>query len=256
MVVVTAFEPAVVNDKALHPQRGRFIRHPHDVFRVVVKVDPLPGVEMHRARFVLREADDVGAQIAVELLAHAVQTVRGVAGVEAWRPQGFPLLHRHFTRQVERFGLQITAAIGFGLRAQAMIAAPAQMHAPDVTLHFAKARRAADQRREMLMGAAAPAVLNHKAVVLQQQAMRLKLADPAAMESHHLAGPFRQRQGDGQTLHLPRLAFEVGQAVANRQHAAVIKGDLAGQTQASGLIFGGYGKRLPLLRDCHGPKPR
>ena len=91
---------------------------------------------MHRARFIFREADNVIAQVAVELLAHAVQPVRGVAGIQAWRPERFPLFNRHFTRQVERFGLHITAAIGFRLCAQAVVAAPAQMHTPDVAVHF------------------------------------------------------------------------------------------------------------------------
>ena len=75
-VVVATFKPAVVDDKALHAQPRRLIRHAHDVLRVVVKIDPFPGVEMHRARLVVREANNLFAQIAVELLAHAVQPLR------------------------------------------------------------------------------------------------------------------------------------------------------------------------------------
>ena len=72
----------------------------------------------------------------MELLTHAIQPVRGVAGIQARRPERFTLFNRPFTRQVERFGLHIAAAIGFRLRAQAVVAAPAQMHAPDVAVHF------------------------------------------------------------------------------------------------------------------------
>jgi hypothetical protein len=72
---------------------------------------------MHRARFVFREADNVVAQVAMELLAHAVQALRGVAGIQARRPERFALLNRHFARQIERFGLQIAATVGFRFRA-------------------------------------------------------------------------------------------------------------------------------------------
>ncbi|MNB94390.1 hypothetical protein D3C75_415410 [compost metagenome] len=151
VVVVAPFEPAVVDDKALHAQRGRFFGHPHDVFRVVTEVDPLPGIEMHRARFVLREANNIVAQIAVELLAHAVQPLRRVAGVKARRPQGFALLHLHFARQIQCFGLQIAATVGFGFRAQAVVTAPAQVNAPYVAVHFAKTCRAADKPWEVFV---------------------------------------------------------------------------------------------------------
>ena len=105
MVVIAAFEPAVIDDEALHAQRGGLVGHAHDVVRIVVKVDPFPGIEVHRARFVFREADDVVAQVAVERLAHAVQALRGVAGIQARRPERIALFNRHFTRQVKRFGL-------------------------------------------------------------------------------------------------------------------------------------------------------
>ena len=136
MVVVAAFKPAVVDNKALHAQRSGLVGHAHDVVRIVVEVDPLPGVEVHRARFIFREADNIVAQVAVELLAHAVQPVRGVTGIQARRPERFPLFNRHFTRQVERFGLHIAAAIGFRLCAQAVVTTPAQMYTPDVAVHF------------------------------------------------------------------------------------------------------------------------
>jgi len=68
------------------------------------------------------------------------------------------------------------------------------------------------------------------------------------MKRHNFAGTFRQWQGDGQAVNLPRLAFEIGQAVADRQYAAVIEGDLTGQTQAGLVIFGSEGQGLSLLR--------
>ena len=210
VVVVAAFEPAVVNDKALHAQRCGLVGHAHDVVRIVVEVDPLPGVEMHRARFIFREADNVIAQVAVELLAHAIQPVRGVAGIQARRPERFPLFNRHFTRQVERFGLHIAAAIGFHLCAQAVVAAPAQMHTPDVTLHFAERWRTGDQRREMFVGGFTPAVFNHKAVMFKHHAVRLKLPDPASVEGHHLLRALGNRERHGKAIHLPRLRFQVG----------------------------------------------
>ena len=138
VVVVATFEPAVVDDKALHAQRGRLVGHAHDVVRVVIKVDAFPGIEVDRARFVFGEADNVVAKVMVKLLAHAVQALRGVACIQARRPERVAHLNRHFARQVEGFSLQIAAAVGFGFRTQAVVAAPAQMHAPDVAVHFAE----------------------------------------------------------------------------------------------------------------------
>ena len=126
----------------------------------------------------------------MERLAHAVQTLRGVAGIQARRPERIALLNRHFARQVEGFSLQIAAAVGFGFRTQAVVAAPAQMHAPDVAVHFAERRRTGNQRREVLVGGFTPAVFNHKAVVLKRHAVRLKFPDPAPVEGHHLPRAF------------------------------------------------------------------
>lgn len=81
---------------------------------------------MHRARFVARETNNPFAQITMELLAHAVQPIRRVAGIQVRRPQGFPFRQRHFARQIERLGLQIATAIGFHLRPQAMVTAQAR----------------------------------------------------------------------------------------------------------------------------------
>ena len=196
---------------------------------------------MHRARLVAREANNPFAQITMELLAHAVQPVRRVAGIQVRRPQGFPFRQRHFARQIERLGLQIAAAIGFHLRPQAMITAPGQMHAPDFTLHLAKGVAAGDQGREMFVRGAPAAVLQHKAVVLQGQAVRLKLADPAAMESHYLTSAFGDRQRDRQAIHLPWADAQIGHAMAHAQHTAGIQCDLAVQTQAGMRVFADQG---------------
>ncbi|MOA07668.1 hypothetical protein D3C78_1273770 [compost metagenome] len=112
----------------------------------------------------------------------------GIAGVEAWRPQRFTLFHRHFARQIERLGLQITATVCFGFGTQAVVAAPSQMYAPHVAMHFVKRWRAGHQGREMFVRRAPATAFNHKAVVLKRDAMRLKLADPAAMKGHHFLG--------------------------------------------------------------------
>ena len=255
-VVVAPFKPAVIDNKALDAQRRRLVSHTHDVVRVVVEIDPLPGVEMHRARLVAREANNPFAQITMELLAHAVQPIRRVAGIQVRRPQGFPFRQRHFARQIERLGLQIATAIGFHLRPQAMVTAPGQMHAPDFTLHLAKGAAAGDQGREMFVRGAPAAVLQHKAVVLQRQAVRLKLADPAAMESHHLASAFGDRQRDRQAIHLPWAGAQIGHAMAHTQHAAGIQRDLAVQTQAGLWIFADQGQRLALVPHFAGGEQR
>lgn len=145
---------------------------------------------MNRARFVFGEADNVVAKVLVKLLAHAVQALCGVACIQARRPERVALLNRHFARQVEGFSLQIAAAVGFGFRTQAVVAAPAQMHAPDVAVHFAERRRTRNQRREVFMGGFTPAVFNHKAVVFKRHAVRLKFPDPAPVEGHHLPCAF------------------------------------------------------------------
>ena len=209
VVVIAAFEPAVVNNKALHAQRGGLVGHPHDVIRIVVEVDPLPGIEVYRTRFIFREADDVVAQVAMERLAHAVQAPRGVAGIQARCPERIALFYRHFPRQVERFGLNITATVGFRFRAQAMVPAPAQMHAPDVTLHFAERWRTGYQCRKVFVGGFTPAVFNHNAVVLKVYAVRLELSDPASVEGHHLPGALGHRQRDGKAVNLPGTCFQV-----------------------------------------------
>ena len=209
-VVVAPFKPAVINDKALHAQLRRFIRHAHDVLRVVVEIDPFPGVEMHRARFVVREANNLFAQIAVELLAHAVQPLRRIAGVEVRRPQRFPFRQRHFARQIERFRLQVAATVGFHFRPQAVVTAPAQVHAPHFALHLAKSAAAGNQRRKMFMRSASTTVFQHKAVVFKGQTMGLEFADPAAMKGHDFAGALGDRQRDRQAVHLPRLRAQVG----------------------------------------------
>ena len=192
----------------------------------------------------------------MELLAHAVQPVRRVAGIQVRRPQGFPFRQRHFARQIERLGLQIATAIGFHLRPQAMVTAPGQMHAPNFTLHLAKGAAAGDQGREMFVRGAPAAVLQHKAVVLQRQAVRLKLADPAAMESHHLASAFGDRQCDRQAIHLPWAGAQIGHAMAHTQHAAGIQRDLAVQTQAGLWIFADQGQRLALVPHFAGGEQR
>ena len=70
---------------------------------------------MDRTRFVFRETDDVVAQVAVKLLAHPVQPVRGDSSHKGVASRAFVPLQRHFTA-VERFRLQIATAIGFGER--------------------------------------------------------------------------------------------------------------------------------------------
>lgn len=192
----------------------------------------------------------------MELLAHAVQPIRRVAGIQVRRPQGFPFRQRHFARQIERLGLQIATAIGFHLRPQAMVTAPGQMHAPDFTLHLAKGAAAGDQGREMFVRGAPAAVLQHKAVVLKRQAVRLKLADPAAMESHHLASAFGDRQRDRQAIHLPWAGAQIGHAMAHAQHAAGIQRDLALQAQAGLRIFADQGQRLALVPHFAGGEQR
>ena len=122
-----------------------------------------------------------------------------------------------------------------------MVTAPGQMYAPDFTLHLAKGAAAGDQGREMFVRGAPTAVLQHKAVVLQRQAVRLKLADPAAMESHHLASAFGDRQCDRQAIHLPWAGAQIGHAM---------------QTQAGLRIFADQGQRLALVPHFAGGEQR
>ena len=192
-VVVAPFKPAVVNDKSLDAQRRRLIRHAHDVLRIMVEVNPFPGIEMHRSRLIVRKTNDLLTQIAVELLAHTVQPLSGIAGIEAGCPQRFPFRERHFARQIQGFRLQVAAAVGFHLRPQTVVTAPAQMHAPDLSLHFAKRRATGNQRREMFMGGASTAIFQHKTIVFESQTMRLKFANPAAVERHNFAGTLGNR---------------------------------------------------------------
>ena len=182
----------------------------------------------------------------MELLAHAVQPIRRVAGIQVRRPQGFPFRQRHFARQIERLGLQIAAAIGFHLRPQAMVAAPSQMHAPDFTLHLAKGAAAGDQGREMFVRGAPATVLQHKAVVFQDQTMGLKLADPAAMESHHLTSAFSDRQRDCQAIDLPWAGAQISHAMTHAQHAAGIQRNFTVQTQAGMRVLTDQDQRLAL----------
>ncbi|MNP79781.1 hypothetical protein D3C76_1777030 [compost metagenome] len=65
--------------------------------------------------------------------------------------------------------------------------------------------------------------------MLKGQAMRLEFADPATMKRHNLFRTLRNRQRYGQAIHLPRLRPQVSQTVAHHQHAALIKGEFAGQ---------------------------
>ena len=83
----------------------------------------------------------------------------------------------------------------------------------------------------MLVGGAPAAVFQHEAVVIEDQPMRLKLADPAAVKSHHFAGAFGNRQRDRKPVHLPGLRAQVGQTVANAEHAAAIEHNFATQAQ-------------------------
>ena len=108
-------------------------------------------------------------------------------------PQGFPLRQRHFARQIERFRLQVATAIGFHFRPQAMVTAPAQMHAPYFPLHLAKGLAAGNQRRKMFMGSASATVFQHEAVMFKEQTMGLEFADPAAMKGHDFAGALGDR---------------------------------------------------------------
>ncbi len=165
---------------------------------------------MHRARLVFREADNVVPQVAVELLAHAVQPVCGVAGIQTRCPQGFSLGDGHLSRQVERFGLQIAAAVGFGFGPQTMVAAPAKMYAPHVAVHLAECLSAANQRREVFVGGATAAVFDHEAVVFELDTMRLEFTDPASVKGHHLSGTLGNGQRDGKTINLPRLRAKIG----------------------------------------------
>ena len=203
VVIIAPFKPAVIDNKTLDAQRRRLVSHLHDVVRVMIEVDTFPGIEVHRARFAVGETDHLLAQIAVELLTHAVQATGGVAGIQIWRPQGFTRIQHFFTRQPQRFGLQIATTIGFYFRAQAVVAAPAQMHAPDIALLLAEATAACNNGREMFMRGAPAAVLQHKAVVFKAQTMRLEFTDPAAVEGHHIPRIFRHWQSNCQSLRLP-----------------------------------------------------
>jgi hypothetical protein len=62
----------------------------------------------------------------------------------------------------------------------------------------------------MFMRGAATAILQHKTVVLKGQTMRLKFANPAAVERHNVAGAFGNRQRHGQAIDLPGLRAQIG----------------------------------------------
>ncbi|MNE68694.1 hypothetical protein D3C80_1643700 [compost metagenome] len=104
------------------------------------------------------------------------------------------------------------------------------MYAPHVAVHFVERWSAGHQRREVFVGRAPATAFNHKAVVLKRNAMRLKLADPAAMEGHHFLRALGNWQRDGEPVDLPRLRAQIRQAVTHYQHAAVIEGDFTGET--------------------------
>ncbi|MOA07671.1 hypothetical protein D3C78_1273800 [compost metagenome] len=79
------------------------------------------------------------------------------------------------------------------------------MYSPHVAVHFVERRRAGHQRREVFVGRAPATAFDHKAVVLKRNAVRLKLADPAAMKGHHFLRALGNWQRDGKSLDLPRL---------------------------------------------------
>ncbi|MNC50132.1 hypothetical protein D3C75_993540 [compost metagenome] len=140
----------------------------------------------------------------MELLAHTVQAVARMAGIKPWRVQRFAFTQRHFPRQIQRFGLQITTAIRFHFAAQTMVAAPAQMHAPHSALLFTKCGRSRNHGREMFMRGAPPAIFQHEAVVFETNAVWLEFTCPAPMKRHDFQGAFSNGQSDSQAIHLPR----------------------------------------------------
>lgn len=88
--------------------------------------------------------------------------------------------------------------------------------------------------------------------MLQPDAVRLELTDPAAMKRHHLLGAFRHGQRDGKTVNLPRLFTQVGQAMTHHQYTALIKRQFAGQAQSSQFIFRHYRQGVSLLLNACG----
>ena len=196
------------------------------------------------------------AHEAVELLAHAVQPLGGIAGVQPRCLQRFALFEALLTRKIQRFGLHQTATVDFDVSTQTVVTAPAQVDPPDFALFFAKALMTDHHRREIFGGGFAATVFLNDAAVIELRAVWLELFDPAAMKRHHFGGAFWQRQRYGKARELISAGFEIGQGIAGLQHTAVIEAQFAAKLQAGDRILGSDRQLVSLMADIHGVEHR
>ena len=233
LVVITATEPAVIDDKALNTNLRRRTHHLHDVLRVVVKVDAFPGVQVHRAHFFrLREADNFTAHMAMEVLADAVQALVAVGAVESRRAVAVARSQFHLARHQQLTGLQITTTVAHGFSVEAVVATPAQVEAVDFARGFAEVGLANHHAREVFVGGASPAVFQDKATAVKLFALGLELVGPTTVEVHDLARVGGQQQGIGQLTQLIATVTLVGQGQAGCQHIRIrVEGQVDHQLQ-------------------------
>ena len=150
-------EPAVVEDEAVHPDRGRDVGERREPVEVVVEVDGLPGVGHHRC--FVRRVGRLGAEVGVEAVAHRVEPGAGPRAQQPGAPVGLARREAHLAGRQQLPAAQEAVALRGAFGVRRVVAAPRGVHAPHLPGREPEAGCSGDQeQRGVVARAAAPSV--------------------------------------------------------------------------------------------------
>ena len=192
MVVASAVEPAIVEDVALDADAGREIGEIAQPADVVVEVDGLPDVEVDRPR--CRRVGGQRAQIAVECGGEPVQSLRRCRDVDPRSGVRLVLGEDQLTGQQQLAATDRGRAFGQPLEAMHVVAAPSDMHPPDLAVPEAEASRATHEQSGRVVARAATTGL------AQPQAVgdRSSLGEPLGVVATREVETLGRTQGRGE----------------------------------------------------------
>ena len=235
-VVPAPPEPPVVEHVALGSDLRRGVGQGEQPVAVVHHVHGLPGVQRHRPRLALRRVLRAGAQPLVEAVREPVEAI-GVRG-EQPRPLVALSWREHDLAGEEQLPAaddRIAGAQALGVRA--VVAAPADVQPPHLTLAEAEALRAGhDQQSCVRPGPAAP-VVPKSGTDREGLPLGRAFPDVASGEVQQFVRLGRHRQGEQQPVD------GVGQAIIVIAHRPAHPDqprrgelDLDGQAQSRGAV--------------------